>query len=169
MLTIKTYKMKNILVLLVTVIFTMMSCTPAEKPLTADEKSGIESTISNLLDTIVKESLALDYDRVLSHVQLDDNLSFVIDGEIIIGGEKYKSLVEGIEGSVKGYTNYELPERYILVLDRNFAMVIVKFDESFITATDDTIRSMGVSNMLFKLVDGSWKAVHSSSMHKSEE
>ena len=161
--------MKNLLVILITAVVFVMGCQPAEKPLTAEEKTEIQTEISSLTDTLIQKQLSLDFDAVFPYWLLDDNFSFISDGEAIIGGDNFKKILEEFDGSIKEYINVETSDPHILALDRNLALYIYKFDESYITSTNDTLSSKGTTSLLYKKKDGVWKIIHQNAFHQPSE
>jgi ketosteroid isomerase-like protein len=155
--------------LLVTIIFVMMNCKPAEKPLTADEKTRIETEISGLMDTLVQESKDLDYDKTLSHYLTDVNFSLIMDGQPFIGGDTIIKMMNESKGFIKEYISFDLIERHVIVLDKDLALSITPYTEAYITSVGDTSAVKGTITFLFRNKDGEWKVIHGNIIHGALE
>lgn len=161
--------MKNLIVSLLVLIFVMMSCTQAEELLNTKEKTGIESEISALVDTLAREWSNLDFDKFLSHYLLNDEFLYIKDTEIIIGKDNYLKFIEHIKEFIKEYNTYEYIEPHIFVHNRNLVSFISPLSETFISRNEENWALDAIQGFLFQKKDGAWKVIQVTFIHSTSE
>ncbi len=160
--------MKSLIITLIAFAL-LAACTPVEQPLTAEEKEEIKTTINDLFDKIAEDVLILNWDGIFSHYKFDENLSFVMDSVITVGGDRIKKMMDEQTGYIKKFINYDLPDLEAIVLDRDLVLTMGSFKETYVTTTDDTLSIKGTFSYLLQLEDTDWKISFVSAMHQMAE
>jgi hypothetical protein len=160
--------MKN-LILFATGCILLFACAPVEEPMTADDKAQIGTTIGETFDLMIEDMLAGENEKVLPYNLFDENFSIVMDGNIIMGGEKAEEMFKSSFDYIQEYHYLKTPQKEIIVYDRSTGMVIFRFDESYSIVTGDTLKVNGSATYLYKLIEDQWKIVHVSGFHNMGE
>lgn len=137
--------------------------------MTAEEKAEIKTSISGLFDTMIEEMLTRDNEKVLAYNLFDEDYSFVMDGNIIMGGEKSEEMFKSSFDYIQEYLYLKIPQKEVIVYDRSTAMIIFKFDESYAVATGDTLAVTGTGIYLLRHIEDQWRCVHMSGYHDMGE
>lgn len=161
--------MKNLKFTVLACIVFLFACAPVEKPMTAEEKAQIGTTIGDTFDSIIEDMLARNNEKVLAYNLFDEDYSVVMDGNIIMGGEKSEEMFKSSFDYIQEYLYLKIPQKEIIVYDRSTAMVIFKFDESYSAVTGDTLKVTGSALYLYKLIEDQWRVVHMSGFHNMGE
>ena len=160
--------MKN-LILFALACMILFACAPVEQPMPADEKAQIETTIGDTFDSIIEDMLARNNEKVLAYNLFDEDYSLVMDGDIIMGGEKSEEMFMSSFDYIQEYLYLKIPLKEIIIYDRSTAMVIFKFDESYSAITGDTLAVTGTGIYLMRQIEDQWKVVHMSGYHDMGE
>ncbi len=161
--------MRNLLFLITGILLFLTNCAPVEKPMTPEEKAEIETTITELFDSITQDLLSLNYERLFSYYNFDENLSFIIDGVITVGGDTIRKMFDTNTGYIKEFITYEADDLKIIVFDRDLVLTMGPFEETYITTSDDTMHVKGTTSYLLQLVEDSWKITHGTGVHKIDK
>lgn len=160
--------MKSLIVTLISIAF-LAACTPVEQPMTAEEKAEIETTITELFDKIAEDLLVLNWEEIFSHYKFDENLSFIMDGVITVGGDTIKKMMDESTSYIKEFIHYDSPDFEVVVLDRDLVLTMGPFNETYVTVSDDTLRVKGTVSYLLQLEDTDWKVSFASATHQMAE
>ena len=137
--------------------------------MTVDEKVKIEKEITGIFEKMTDITKALNYDAIVPYNAFNDDFSTLLDGTISIGGEKGKELFKSSFDYVEKYLDVTLLEEKAIALDRNTALFLLRFNETYVLTTGDTLEINGSGSYLFKKFNDDWKVVHISAMHNMVE
>lgn len=160
--------MKSLIIALISIAF-LAACTTVEQPMTPEEKAEISTTITELFDKMTEEILALNSEGILSYYKLDENLTLITDGDITIGGDAIKKMMDEGFSYLKELLHFEYLEFHVIVLDHDLVLAMGPYDETVVTATDDTLRFKGTGSYLLQLEDTGWKISQGNITHKMAE
>jgi hypothetical protein len=139
----------------------LTACTSVNKPITDAEKAEIRSTVLKEFNEAVEGQRSLNWEKVLGLYKLDEDFSWIYGGKVNIGAESFKKMVESFVPNIKEYLYMESPNLKVIVLDRDFALVLdEESKESFIMTNGDTIISKGAGSYLLQRFDTLWKVIH---------
>ncbi len=161
--------MRNIRIIAFIYVALFTACTAVDQPMTAEEKTQIESDVTKAFENMLDVMLDLNYDTFSPFLKLDDDFSTMMDGTISIGGNKAAEMFKGSFDYIKEFIFADMIEQDIIALDKNSAVILCSFKEAYVTATDDTLKVSGSASYVLELVDEEWKVVHLNSIHKMGE
>lgn len=147
----------------------LLACNAVEQPMTVEEKAQLKTSVTETFKYYLDVMETVSYDDFASFNLFNEDYSTVMDGVISIGGEKAEEMFKGSFSYIKEFVYMNMLEQEVIVLDRNSAIILASFDESYSTVTGDTLMIQGAGTYVLELVDEEWKIVHINAMHKMAE
>ena len=133
----------------------------ADQPLTATEKTEIETAVKAVLDTMVEGMNEHDVDKILSIYQKSDHLLYSGNGLLIVGwDDNYAGTNEFHSDPANAGRSHSIDDVTIDVVNRDLALLTAS---GYVTLTDDegteTSRGYSLTDVLV-LEDGKWVIIN---------
>ena len=154
------------LFLIGTMIILYGGCSDS-KLMTAEESQLISSEITSKLNEYPQALLDRDLNWFQNFWADDDNFVMALDGNLASDYEvavtkTYTDFLANFENLL----HFQFINGETLIIDRNTATHVTKFDWGIVTKTGDTLQSKGSGIYLFKRYSGDWKALQVAGTHQ---
>ena len=146
-----------------------ISCQSPKLESIEPDVSATKDSIENVFMAWSDQFEQLNADGVMGYMASNDELTWIVDGSIIRGQDNISAWMKEALSPIQKMNYVKYGDVTITILGLDAAVHLVDFEESLTFSSGDTIIIKGVWMNVFKLIDGQWKVIHSSTSYLADE